>query len=299
MGDAREAGRALAQLRAVVATVDAGALSCRPDERAYLHGAMWTLELCFYNDRTVKGRLTYTAAVGTPVRALGYVRVSTEEQADSGAGLAAQTSALRAEAQRRGWALELVEDAGYSGKDLKRPGLAAALDQLDRRDADVLVVSKLDRLSRSVRDFGGLLDRATKRGWSVVCLDLGVDTTTPVGEFTANVVASASQYERRLIGQRTRDALRERRAAGVVLGRPRVLGDDVVGRILSERRKGRSLRAIADALTNEGVTTARGGPRWSASSVQAVLQSRASASPETGHQAAMTGAGGSSARDRQ
>lgn len=211
------------------------------------------------------------------VRALGYIRVSTDEQADSGAGLSAQRRALRAEAKRRGWHLELVEDAGYSGKDLNRPALADALDRLDRRRADVLVVSKLDRLSRSVRDFGGLLDRAGKRGWSVVCLDLGVDTTTPVGEFTANVVASASQYERRLIGQRTRDALAERRAAGVVLGRPRVLPVDVVARIVSEHRAGLSMRRIAGGLTADGVPTARGGAAWSSSSVQAVLGSQAAA----------------------
>lgn len=205
------------------------------------------------------------------VHALGYVRVSTDEQADSGAGLSAQRRALRAEAKRRGWHLELVEDAGYSGKDLNRPGLAAALARLDQGDAHVLVVSKLDRLSRSVSDFGGLLDRAKRRSWSVVCLDLGVDTTTPVGEFTANVVASASQYERKLIGQRTRDALAERKAAGVRLGRPSVLPAAVVRRIVRERARGLSLPAIAAGLEADGVPTARGGGRWYPSSVRAVL----------------------------
>jgi DNA invertase Pin-like site-specific DNA recombinase len=61
---------------------------------------------------------------------------------------------------------------------------------------------------------GALLDRASNAQWSVLCLDLGVDTTTSVGEFTANVVVSASQYERRLIGQRTRDAFAAKKAAG-------------------------------------------------------------------------------------
>ncbi len=123
-------------------------------------------------------------------------------------------------------------------------------------------------------DFGGLLDRAGKRGWSVVCLDLGVDTTTPVGEFTANVVASASQYERRLIGQRTREALAVKRAQGVRLGRPSVLPAAVVVRIVDEHHAGRSLRAIAAGLTANGVPTARGGATWSSSSVQSVLRSQ-------------------------
>lgn len=205
------------------------------------------------------------------VRALGYVRVSTDEQVDSGLGLDAQRRTLRAEAHRRGWLLELVVEEGRSAKDLNRPALAGALAQLDKRQADVLVVAKLDRLSRSVADFGGLLDRAGKRGWSVVCLDLGVDTTTPVGEFTANVVASASQYERRLIGQRTRDALAERKAQGVRLGRPLQIPSPVVTRIRTERDAGRSLRTIAAGLSADGVPTARGGNTWSSSTVQRVL----------------------------
>lgn len=208
---------------------------------------------------------------------LGYIRVSTDEQVLSGAGLSAQRAALEAEAARRGWELEVVEEDGRSAKDLNRPVLTKALARLDKREVEVLVVAKLDRLSRSVSDFGGLLDRASKRGWSLVCLDLGVDTTTPVGEFTANVVVSASQYERRLIGQRTRDGLAAKRAAGVRLGRPQTLPLDVVERIVSERRKGSSLSAIAAGLQADGVETARGGERWYASTVRAVLHSQTAA----------------------
>ncbi len=112
----------------------------------------------------------------------------------------------------------------------------------------MLVVAKLDRLSRSVADFGALLDRAGRRRWSVVCLDLGVDTTTPVGAFTSHVVSAAAEYERRLIGQRTRDALAEKRAQGVRLGGPQLLPLEVVRRIVTERTAGRSLPVIATAL---------------------------------------------------
>jgi DNA invertase Pin-like site-specific DNA recombinase len=213
------------------------------------------------------------------VRALGYIRVSTDEQVGSGLGLDAQRRALRAEAKHRGWHLELVVEEGRSAKDLKhRPELVAALDRLDRGEADVLVVSKLDRLSRSVADFGGLLDRAAKRGWSVACLDLGVDTSTPVGAFTSHVVSAAAEYERKIVGQRTRDALAEARAKGVRLGRPQVLPLDVVRRVVVEQQAGRSLRVIAAGLTEDGVPTARGGAAWSSSSVQSVLRSQAVAS---------------------
>lgn len=210
-----------------------------------------------------------------PPKAIGYCRVSTGEQVNSGAGLDAQRAALQAEADRRGWALEFVTEDGLSAKDLNRPALTEALARLDKGEADVLMVSKLDRLSRSVKDFGGLLERAAKRRWSVLCLDLGVDTTTPVGEFTANVVVSASQYERRLIGQRTKDALAAKKAAGVRLGRPRQLPTEVVERIVRSKAAGGSLAGIARELTADGVATAQGGVRWYASTVAAVLRSAA------------------------
>src|SRR5438270_14003621 len=82
-----------------------------------------------------------------PVGVLAYVRVSCEEQADSRAGLEAQRAAIQRECERRGWQIiEVIEDAGFSAKDLKRPGVRAALDQLERKQADGLVVAKLDRL---------------------------------------------------------------------------------------------------------------------------------------------------------
>jgi DNA invertase Pin-like site-specific DNA recombinase len=208
------------------------------------------------------------------VRVLGYVRVSTDEQHARGGGLAAQRTAITAECERRGWQLLGIigEDAGASSVTLERAGLQRALEQLDRHQADVLVVAKLDRLSRSLKQGTEVMERAQRRGWSLVALDFGLDTTTPAGELVANVMLSTGQYERRLIGQRTRDALAAKRAQGVVLGRPRELPAVVLDRIREERATGRSLRAIADGLTADGVPTARGGAAWSSSTVQRVCQ---------------------------
>jgi DNA invertase Pin-like site-specific DNA recombinase len=207
-------------------------------------------------------------------RVLGYVRVSTDEQHASGAGIAAQRAAIKAECERRGWELLAIigEDAGASSVTLERAGLQRALEQLDRRQADVLVVAKLDRLSRSLKQGTEVMERAQRRGWSLVALDFGLDTTTPAGELVANVMLSTGQYERRLIGQRTRDALAAKRAKGVVLGRPRELPVSVLDRIRSARSGGQSLRAIAAGLTADGVPTARGGAAWSSSTVQRVCQ---------------------------
>lgn len=212
-------------------------------------------------------------------RVIGYVRVSTDEQHASGAGLTAQRSAIEAECARRGWDLVDVvgEDAGASSATLERAGLQGALELLDRGQADVLVIAKLDRLSRSVSQGAQVMDRAKRRGWSLVALDFGLDTTTPAGEMVANVILSTAQYERRLIGERTKAALAAKKAAGVRLGRPQSLPMAVVGRIVGERRAGRPMRAIARGLTTDGVPTARGGVVWQVSAVQSVLRSQAAA----------------------
>jgi len=218
--------------------------------------------------------------MSTDTRVIGYVRVSTDEQATSGAGLAAQRKAIRDEADRRGWDLVQVvgEDAGASSATLERAGLQGALEHLDRGEAEVLVVAKLDRLSRSVAQGAQVMDRAKRKGWSLVALDFGLDTTTPAGEMVANVILSTAQYERRLIGQRTKDALAEKRRQGVVLGRPQVLDDALVERIAAMRASGASLRTVAATLNDEDVPTAHGGAKWHASTVKAVLERREAAS---------------------
>lgn len=206
--------------------------------------------------------------------AIGYTRVSTGKQAESGLGLDDQRHLIEQAATRRGldvvhWAI----DAGASAKSLSgRPGLAEALDRLDAGEAQVLIVAKLDRLSRSVADFANLLDRSRRNGWQVVVLDIDVDSTTPAGELTVNVIASAAQYERRLIGERVKAAHRQIRLRGQRSGQRPILPDEVRYRIARERQEGRTLTAIADDLNEEGVPTARGG-RWHASTVRHVVQS--------------------------
>ncbi len=208
------------------------------------------------------------------MRVLGYVRVSTDEQSNSGAGLEAQRGAILAECERRGWDLvELIEDAGYSAKDLKRPGVQEALRALESGEATALVVAKLDRLSRSMIDRTRIMAEAQKQGWALVALDCAVDTTTPAGEAMANMLATFAQFERRLISQRTREALAIKKAEGVQLGRPRSMPEELRARIRRMHAAGESLAAIARTLTAERVATAQGGARWYSSTVRAVLGS--------------------------
>lgn len=207
------------------------------------------------------------------MRVLGYVRVSSEEQTASGAGLEAQRQAIVAECERRGWQLvEVIEDGGFSAKDLKRPGIQEALRVLKEGDAKALVAAKLDRLSRSMIDFTGLMATAQRQGWALVALDCAVDTTTPAGEAMANVLATFAQFERRLISQRTKDALAVKKAQGIRIGRPPVMPRAVVTRIKRDRAKGLSYRAIADGLNADKVPTAQGGLCWYPATVRSTLE---------------------------
>lgn len=201
------------------------------------------------------------------MRVIGYLRVSTREQADSGLGLDAQRRAIGDEAERRGWDVQWAVDEGRSARNLNRPALTDALARLKRREADALVVAKLDRLSRSVPDFAHVLAVAGRQRWAVVALDLGVDTTTPAGELVAGVMMQIAQWERRIIGVRTRDAMAEAKAQGARFGRERQAPPEVVARILHERAQGASFNAIARGLDADRIPTPAGGARWYGSTV--------------------------------
>lgn len=218
-----------------------------------------------------------TIGIHTVMRIIAYIRVSTTEQADSGLGLEAQRRAITREAKSRGWQeadIEWVEDAGFSAKSLKRPGLALALDALKRGDASILVVAKTDRLSRSLLDFAGILQRAQRQGWALLALDSPADLTTAQGEAMASVMAVFAQLERRLIGERTSAAMAAAKDRGVKLGRPRLLSDQTVERMRAERDGGMTFRAIAAGLNDDGVPTAQGGT-WHPATVRKALASRA------------------------
>lgn len=210
--------------------------------------------------------------MGQSTSTYGYARVSTDEQASSGLGLAAQRAAIDAEAARHGWAVEHRADEGVSGSVAPedRPALGAILDAI--RPGDALVVAKLDRLGRSALDVLRLAEAARRDGWRLVACDLGLDTGTPVGSFALTALAAVAQLERDLIAQRTRDAMAAAKRRGQRLGRPIEADQAVRRRIVTMREAGATYGAIADALTAEGVPTARGG-RWWPSTVAAIVRS--------------------------
>lgn len=219
---------------------------------------------------------SFTAALSAArresvVQAIGYTRVSTGDQQY---GIGAQKEAIRQVAQMRGWEVHWVEEPARSGKNLERPKLQAALGDLAAGRASILVVSRLDRLSRSMADFSGLVRRARDEGWSLVVLQPALDLSTSEGRLVANILVSLAEFERELIGARIREGLAEAKRRGKKLGRTQRVSEEIVRRIVRERELGASLREIARGLNSDGVPTARGGSEWYAATIRSVLKAQ-------------------------
>lgn len=211
-----------------------------------------------------------------PNVAVIYVRVSRTQQVD-GLSLDAQERTLRAAAESAGYESVILFREGKSGGSMmNRPVLREALEMLRNGEAAALYVAKVDRLARSTIDALVIAELAQKQGWRLVALDLGLDTSTPVGKLVLSVLAAAAEMERQRISERHRDWHAEKRARGIVWGKDEgptaLLPSEVRQRIAAEHQEGRSLRAIANGLNAEEIPTARGG-RWHASTVRAILSS--------------------------
>lgn len=224
----------------------------------------------------VSGGRRRTRRKDDPVRAVLYLRVSTDEQARSGLSVEAQRAACLAEADRRGWTVAAVlVDEVSAKRGSRRPAFDEARRMLSAREADVLVATRLDRMSRSVVDFASLMASAYDEGWQVVALDLGLDTSTTTGRMVAHILAAVAEAEREVIGQRTSAALIAKRRRGEHVGRRSELPPAVIDRIVSSRRRGRTLNSIAVELNADGISPGQGGRRWYPSTVRAVIHSQA------------------------
>lgn len=210
-------------------------------------------------------------------RAIAYVRVSTEKQTDHGVSLQAQRTKL--EQYATVYDLDLVDvvvDAGVSAKSLDRPGLSRALRALQRGEAEGLLVVKLDRLTRSVRDLGELVEGYFAKGdVALMSVSERIDTSTASGRLVLNVLASVSQWEREAVGERTSAAMQYKASKGEYTGGRarygfRVGADGVTLEADPKeqealqvthalREEGYSYREIAAALTARGFRSRTGG----------------------------------------
>lgn len=219
-------------------------------------------------------RAVQRAAMNEPVRAASYARVSSEEQA-RGLSLATQLDTTLAEIARRGWTPADSATDAASGKTLKkRPGLQRLLDKLAAGELDALVVSRLDRLSRSILDFYDLLGRANKEDWTLVCLHPNVDMADPMGRAMAGVAAVFAQLERELISMRQLESVAARKAAGTyrtcTAGQ---MDEPTLGRIVTLRGEGLSYHKVAKRMEAEQWVAPNGGERWEAMTIWRALGS--------------------------
>lgn len=219
------------------------------------------------------------------MRAVGYIRVSTEEQAKEGISLGNQAESIRSFCKAKGWdLLALISDEGKTGKDLRREGVQNLIAKAKAKEFDILVIYKLDRLTRCVRDLGYLVqDVFEKHGVAFSSIQDSFDTSNASGKLILNVLGSIAQWERETIAERTRDGLRYKKSRlekygpvpfGFKLdGKNLVVEPEesqIVARIQDLRQNFHySYREIADNLNGEGIKT-RAGRNWFPSSIRVI-----------------------------
>lgn len=227
------------------------------------------------------------------MKAIGYTRCSTNEQADSGLGLDAQSERIRAYCVMRGIDLaDIITDAGVSGgKPLaQREGGERLLCMLKSKQAEAVVMLKLDRMFRNAGDCLTTVERWEKTGVALHVVDLGgnaIDTTSAAGRFMLVVLAGAAEMERNLTRERTRSAMAVKRSNGQRIGTVPYgfdLADDdatlvpneaeqaIIAEIQTQRAGGGTLEQIADHLTGRAVPTKTGkSGRWTHQAVARIL----------------------------
>ena len=199
--------------------------------------------------------------------------MSTTRQKEEGVSLDAQTAKIRAMATvRDATLLEVIVDA-ESGKDVNRPGLQRLLKLVNAGEVEAVIVAKLDRLTRSVKDLCGLLELFEKKNVALLSVAESLDTGSAAGRLVIRIMGAVSQWEREAIGERTRDALRHKRSQGECVGNIhfgyRLAGDgkhvepdpaeQAALREMHElRKRGGTLRSIAAHLNEKGHRTRRG-----------------------------------------
>jgi site-specific DNA recombinase len=204
-------------------------------------------------------------------KTIGYTRVSTAEQATEGVSLDMQARKITSYCDVKDWTLdEEIRDEGESAKSLYRPGVQRLITMVEAGQVSTVIVYKLDRLTRSVADLDRLVKLFERKGVALVSLQESLDATTATGRLMMNLLASVSQWEREVIGERTKDALQELKAQGKKLGRIGFTDASVIEAIKAQRANGWTFQDITADLNARQVPTARGGT-WSVSTVYQIV----------------------------
>ena len=223
------------------------------------------------------------------MKTVAYIRVSSEEQAVSGLGLHHQKKKVEAYAEAMDLDLvEVIEDAGKSAKDLHREGIQSALAKLKAGEAQALLIYKLDRLTRSVKDLGSLVEFFEKKNITLISAQDSINTGTAAGRMVLNILGSVAQWEREVIGERTKSAMSVLKDQGRYTGGHVPFGFRLENGFLVEdekeqealqlmkelRKRGMSYRAIVKELNDQGVNS-KAGKKWHVPTVVKALKQAA------------------------
>jgi site-specific DNA recombinase len=187
--------------------------------------------------------------------------------------------------------VDIIVEAGESAKSLHRPGMQRLLAIVDSGKVETIIVAKLDRLTRSVKDLCELLERFERRGVALISVAESLDTGSAAGRLVLNIMTAVSQWEREAIGERTRDALNHKRTNGERVGNIqfgyRLCADGkhveadpaeqaVLDQIRCLRQNGQTLRGIAASLNHRDLRTRRGSA-WRLKHVARIIKQGAAA----------------------
>lgn len=219
-------------------------------------------------------------------KTIAYIRVSTSEQADRGFSLPAQEQKIKQYAELYGIQIdEVIHDAGFSAKSMDRPGFQKIIQMMNKKEIGTLVIAKLDRMTRCIKDLAEIIELTNKKDVSLISVNEHIDTGTAAGRMILNMLGVISQWERETIGERTSSALQYKKQSGKVYNCNALYGyENVNGQLIpveSEqetitlmihlRDQGHSFKSIADKLNSLGICS-RSGKIWHSEQVRRVIK---------------------------
>jgi DNA invertase Pin-like site-specific DNA recombinase len=218
-------------------------------------------------------------------KVIGYCRVSTEDQSVHGHSLPAQEQKIRQYADLYGMQIsEIVTDAGISAKNFNRPGIQSILTMIRKKEVQAIIVAKLDRLTRNVRDLADIVELCNKTDTALISVNEHIDTGTAAGRMILNMLGVISQWEREAIGERTSASLQYKKQSGKKYNCNAIYGyTEQDGNLIPDeteqnnitlmihlRDQGLSFKVIAERLNSINIQS-RSGNNWHSEQVRRVI----------------------------
>jgi DNA invertase Pin-like site-specific DNA recombinase len=221
------------------------------------------------------------------MKAVAYTRVSTIGQAEKGVSLEDQKQKIKQYADLYGFSVtEFITDGGESAKNLNRPGVQRILSMMKQQEIEVVIVAKLDRLTRSVRDLADIVELANHKNVSLISVNEHIDTGTAAGRMILNMLGVISQWERETIGERTQTALEYKKSTGKAYNGVSLYGytncrgslildqkeQEIIAVVMNLNEEKHSVSDICRMLEEKGFRTRCGKTKWHSKVVKKIIE---------------------------